>query len=172
MKYKNIITGYKCFDKGLTNRYGKKFEINKLYHCPGEIKFGNHGNGFHMCARLEDTLKFFDCKNSEVDIAKVTCFGEYDEIPATYESEYAGDYDMYAYEYMIIDKILTREEIIEYILSTYPERVNRFLMHFKLTEDEKELFYTAYKDNVVVLQYLDYYQNNDKDAFKKRRVIR
>ena len=48
-----MIKGYKCFNKGLINRYGKKFEVGKIYHQDGDIKFGINGNGFHMCSNLE-----------------------------------------------------------------------------------------------------------------------
>lgn len=34
-----MVGGYKCFDKGLINRYGKKFEIGKIYHVVGIVKF-------------------------------------------------------------------------------------------------------------------------------------
>lgn len=34
-----MVEGYKCFDKGLINRYGEKFEIGKIYHVVGIVKF-------------------------------------------------------------------------------------------------------------------------------------
>ena len=79
-----MFYGYKCFDKELINRYGTIFEVGKLYHSDNEIKFGNDGNGFHVCKRLEDTLRYFDAMNGEVDIAKVKCYGNYQK----YEDEY------------------------------------------------------------------------------------
>lgn len=166
----NETGGYKCFNHGLINRYGKKFELNKVYHADPPIKFGNKGNGFHMCKHLEDTLKFFDAKNELVDITKVTCFGEFDEIPNTYENEYNDNYDMYAYEYMIIDQLLTRNEIISYILKIYDERVKKFLMYYRLTEEEIALFRRIYKNNETINAYIDYYQQNQKDAFIRRRT--
>ena len=45
------IIGYKAFDKGLINRYGTKFEVGKIYIAEGAIKFGNQGNGFHLCKK-------------------------------------------------------------------------------------------------------------------------
>ena len=42
------IIGYKCFDKGLINKYGKKFSVGKIYIMLGTIKFGINGNGFHI----------------------------------------------------------------------------------------------------------------------------
>ena len=54
------MLGYKCFNENLTNRYNTKFEIGKIYHVNGNIKFGNNGNGFHICKNLEDTLRYFN----------------------------------------------------------------------------------------------------------------
>ncbi len=74
-----MFIGYKCFNKGLINRYGTKFCIEKTYHCDKQIKFGNNGHGFHVCKRLEDTLRYFDAMNKEVDICIVECYGKYDK---------------------------------------------------------------------------------------------
>ncbi len=60
------MIGYKCFNSDLTNRYGSKFEVGKTYHAKGDIKFGNNGNGFHMCKNMEDTLRYFDAFNDNV----------------------------------------------------------------------------------------------------------
>ena len=62
-----MIEGYKCFSEGLVNRYGVKFEIGKIYHTENEVKY--QYNGFHMCANLEDTLRYFDAMDDTVDIA-------------------------------------------------------------------------------------------------------
>lgn len=160
-----MFNGYKCFNKGLTNRYGIKYEIGKEYHCDKEIKFGNNGHGFHVCKRLEDTLKFFD---SNIDIAYVKCYGKYDEIKDTQENDYNDNYDMYAFEYMIIEKILSREEIISYALNLNDERIKKFLMYFKLTPEEKNIFKNKYKDRQHILNFIAYYQDGDKEAFTHR----
>lgn len=172
-----IIFGYKCFNKGLINRYGYQFEVGKTYHTDGIIKYGNHGNGYHIAKRLEDTLKFFTkddeygniILNEDIDIVYVRCYGEYDEIPDNYEFDYAGDYDMYACEYMKIIKILTRDEILEYALSISSEQLKRFLMYFKLTEEEKVLFKEKYQNDNYILNYIAYYQDGNKEMFTKRR---
>ena len=165
-KGEKIFYGYKIFNKGLTNRYGKKFEIGKTYHCDKEIKFGNEGHGFHVALRLEDALKYFD---NNIDIAYVKCYGKYDEIKDTKENEANDNYDMYAYEYMVIEKVLTREEIIQYILDKWEERVIKFIMYFPLTEEEKQIFYEKYNTNDRIKKYIAYYQNNDKEAFTRKR---
>lgn len=99
------MIGYKCFNDDLTNRYGTKFEVGKTYHANGDIKFGNDGNGFHMCKNIEDTLRYFDAFNDNIRICLVYGFGEFNE----YDDEYNGYYDMYSYEYLTILKELSRE---------------------------------------------------------------
>ena len=160
-----IVYGYKCFNRGLTNRYGEKFEIGKVYHCDGEIKFGNEGNGFHMALNLEDTLKYFD---QNIDIAYVKCYGKYDEIPDTKENEENDNYDMFAFEYMVIEKVLTREEIIAHMLGAWESSVIKFIMYFKLTLDEKKLFREKFKTNTRVQNYLTYYQDGDTEVFNRQ----
>ncbi len=155
-----MFYGYKCFNKGLINRYSNKFEVGKEYHCDGVIQFGNEGNGFHVCKRLEDTLRYFDAMNKEVDLTKVRCHGLFD----TYEDNYNDYFDMYAYEYMEIIKILTREEIIEYGLQLNELAVKRFLSLYKLKEEEIELFKEKY-NNRSVLDTISYYQEGNKDTY-------
>ncbi len=159
-----MFNGYKCFDKGLTNRYGQQFEIGKLYHCHNEIKFGNDGNGFHVCQRLEDTLRYFDAMHGEVDIAKVICNGKYD----SYEDDYNGYYDMYSFEYLLIEKVLTREEIITYGLNLSAMPIRRFISQFRLTEEEIALFRQKFSNNIDILNTIAYYQEDDKEAFNRQ----
>ena len=70
-----MIMGYKAFDSKTNNRYGMHFEESKVYKVDGDIKFGNHGNGYHMCSRLEDTLRYVDM-NDDFVIAEVIGFGD------------------------------------------------------------------------------------------------
>ena len=134
-----MIEGYKCFNSGLVNRYGLKFEPFKEYHATGDIIF--HSNGFHMCVNLEDTLRYFDAMNKSVDIAKVVGYGD----TSQYDDEYNGYYDMYAVEYLKILSVLSRDEIIDYALKLTPLRAKRFISLYKLSDNEiilfKEKFY-------------------------------
>ncbi len=133
------VKGYKAFNSNMTNRYGFTYEEGKTYKVSNNesIKFGNNGNGFHFCKRLEDTLRYFPEVDEEIRIAEVTGSGEYDE---GYD-DYYGYYDMFATEIITIDRILERDEILRMILSMNPsERVKRFIMGFKLTKEELELF--------------------------------
>ena len=58
-----FVIGYKGFNKDFTNRYGDKFEIGKIYHADSEIKWGNKGNGFHLCTNIEDCFRYVDPNN-------------------------------------------------------------------------------------------------------------
>ncbi len=156
-----MFYGYKCFQKGLINRYGDIFQVGKWYRAFGDIQFGNNGNGFHVCSRLEDTLRYFDCMNSEVNLTKVRCYGNY----SSYEDDYYGYYDMYAYEYMMIDKILNRDDIINYALDLNEITIKRFLSLYRLNDKEKEIILHKYKDNIDVLKTFFYYQEDNKDIY-------
>ena len=158
------VKGYKCFDKGLINRYGQMFEVGKTYHCDEDIQFGNDGHGFHMCKNMEDTFRYFDTTNGEIDICKVTGYGKLHKA----DDEYWGYYDMYACEYLKIDKLLTREEIIAYGLTLDTFRACRFVQTLSLTPEEIALFKIKFQNDIEVLTYIAYYQENDTDAFEKR----
>ena len=136
----------------MTNRYGMKFEVGKIYKVDGSIKFGNNGNGFHMCKNMEDTFRYFDSTN--IAVCEVNGFGK----KKLYEDAYYGFYDMYAVEKIEILKLLRRKEILEYMLELYPERVMRFIQLFKLYDDEIELFEDKFRNESKVLEYIEYYQ--------------
>jgi len=157
-----MIIGYKCFNKGLINRYGKKFIIGQIYHVDKNVSFGNNKHGFHMCVNLEDTLRYFDSEN--IEIAEVIGFGNYELM----EDEYNGFYDMYAVENLIIRKILSRDEIINYALNINEFRVQRFLQLFVLSEEEKLLFKEKYKDNKTILDIISYYQYHNLDTYTRK----
>lgn len=158
------LIGYKCFNEDMTNRYGLKLEVGKIYGVNGEIKFGNDGNGYHFCKNMEDTFRYFDAMNNDVSICLVKGTGKIIE----YEDDYNGYYDMYASENIEVLKRLTREEIIMYALNLNSISVCRFIQGFKLTDEEIELFKEKFSKNNNVLSYIDYYQLKNKDAFKLR----
>lgn len=161
------IIGYKCFDKGLINKYGKKFSVGKIYIMPGAIKFGINGNGFHMCKRIEDTFRYFECFENEVDVCLVKGSGEVVE----YSDDYYGYYDMYSVQKIEILKQLNREEIINEGLNMCDLRVKRFVSTLKLNEEEINLFRETFKDNLSVLDAIAYYQEGDEQAYEKKYKI-
>ncbi len=138
-----MLRGFKCFNKGMTNRYGQKFVLNKLYSVEGDISFGLRGNGFHFCKNLEDTLRFFLPDEGIVHSSIIDmCSAESPSNDYTiYEDDYYGYYDMYAAKEIILRKQLTHEEIIEYMLEVDDFRQRRFIDQYYLNPDELEMFY-------------------------------
>ena len=157
------IKGYKAFNNDMTNRYGKKFEEGKIYYSENTPKFGNNGNGFHFCERLEDTLRYFPAMEEKIKIARVTGLGEI----VTENDEYYGFYDMHASSIISIDKILEREEIINMFLEDgrVESRIIRFIELFKLNEDEIRRFLDKKGDISGIIPAIEYYQLGDKSAY-------
>lgn len=158
-----MVNGYKCFNKDLTSRYGDVFEIGKTYHSMGEIKFNK--NGFHMCTNLEDTLRYFDAFNEEVDIANVVGYGKVDK----YDDEYNEFFDMYATEYLIINHIMSHDEIINYALNLPPYRLKRFLSLYKLSKEELVMFRDRFSKEMMIMSTLDYYQDENSKLYIKKK---
>lgn len=157
------IIGYKCFNKDMTNNYGVKFEVGKTYTVNEPIIFGLKGNGFHIAEKLEDTLRYFNADKEEISICLVK--GK-DKIVES-SDEYYGYYNLYAVQTLEIIKKLSREEIINIALSLHEIRLIRFISTFKLTKEEIELFKEIYKNNINIISYIEYYQENKLDAFTK-----
>lgn len=157
-----MISGYKCFNEDMTNRYGKKFEECNIYFANGEIKFGNSGNGFHFCKNLEDTLRYFDMEK-KFQICKVRGFGNI----VSCDDEYNGYYEMYASEKIFVEKILSHEEIITYALNLNDIRAERFVSQFPLTKEEIDYFKEKFYNCPNVLEAIQYYQEKDLDTYKR-----
>lgn len=152
------IFGYKAFNGDFTNRYGQKFELNKIYTY-NKARFGKRG--FYFCSNLEDTLRYFD-GFSDVLIAYVRGFGN---IRTTHD-EYNGFYDIHVSSGIEVKKIISREEILNYMLNTNNEyRINRFINLYKLTEEEINILLNS-KHKEKIHKHILYYQYGKKDAFK------
>lgn len=159
------IIGYKCFNNDMTNRYGRLMKIGKKYSINGGIKFGNNGNGFHLCERLEDTLRYFDAMDNTVSICLVKGSGQM----VSYNDEYYGYYDMYAVATLEILKKLTRDEIIKVGIELDEIRVKRFISSYKLTLEEIRMFKHKFNQYMSVMEAIEYYQENQLDAYVKKR---
>ena len=161
------VHGYKAFFLDHTNRHGMEFVEGATYKTVGEVSFGNSStSGFHMCKRLEDTLRYFPPKEINISIASVTGRGKIVE----YEDDYYGFYDMYACEEITINRFLTREEILSMYLgenAPYDERIIRFVQLFNLNDFEVELFKDRFGDNYRIMQNIGYYCDRDEEAFTK-----
>ena len=158
----NDIIGYKCFNEGLINRYGYQFSEGMTYHANNEIHYRK--NGFHMCVNLEDTLRYFDAFNENVDIALVRGFGN----RCGYIDEYNDFYNIYAVENITILHVLTHEEIINYALNLDSVRLKRFISLYKLNPMEIDYFKNRFCNDERIILAIEYYQENKKDVYRKR----
>lgn len=159
-----MIKGYKAFDENLQNRYKNQFEIGKIYHCFGDAVYGNNGNGYHFCLKLEDTLRYVDAINGEVKIVAVLGYGNI----VKYDDEYNEYYDMYAATSIELLHELSREDIIDYVKNISPYRVKRFIQGYKLTEEEIKFFKNKYYNDSEIIDAIAYYQENNYEVYKKR----
>ncbi len=162
---KKEVVGYKCFNKDHTNRYGMEFIEGRTYTSFGDVSFGNNSTGgYHMCRNMEDTFRYFPANEEEVAVAKVVGKGTI----IKRDDEYNAFYDMYSVEKLLIEKFLEREEIINYFLDQIEPRVCRFIQLFKLTDEEIKLFQDRYYNNPCIINYIEYYQLRNKEAFNRK----
>lgn len=159
-----MIKGYKIFignKNCFVNNYNQMFEVGKTYEFYGIIK--PKYSGYHFALRLEDTLRYGNAKEEDFVVCEVTALGNIVE----YEDEYYGYYDLYVTDKIRIDKILTRNEIIDYALKLPDYRLVRLISIMKLDDKEVKFFLNR---EIDVLKYIDYYHYGNKDAFKIKKI--
>ncbi len=159
-----MIRGYKIFignKNCFVNNYNQTFKIGEIYEVRVQIK--PKGLGYHFALRLEDTLRYGNAKEEEFILCEVTALGNIVE----YEDEYYGYYDLYVTDKIRIDKILTRNEIIDYALKLPDYRLVRFIATMKSDNEEIKLFLNR---KTEVLKYIEYYHYGNKDAFKIKKI--
>ena len=159
------VKGYKAFNKDATNRYGKPFTEGETYRVTGEIKFGNDGNGFHMCTALSDVFRYVNATDDEVLVAEVTGRGE----KASFDDNYYGYFDMYACEEITIDRFLSREEIIEKMLKSPSHQVKKFIVTFRLTNEEAVRFAKKFRGDMEVIKALIYYHFGNPEIYRQNK---
>ena len=155
------IEGYKSFYPGLITNNGIKFEVGVPLHINGEIKVGPiNGNGFHLCLNFEDTFRYIE----NPILCEVLGYGIISEEYNDYYNDY---HDIYACSDMIIKRIIERNEIIDMAKKLNDERLKRFIMTYKMTDNEiKELLSISPSD--IIEEYIDYYHYKNKEVFKEK----
>lgn len=160
------MKGYKLLDIGLVNERGRVYEYNKKYILRGDLKWNT--NGFHFCTHIEDTLRYRDKNKSDFMIVEVLATGDITD-GSNVENDYYGYETGYASSEMEIVREVSREEMINIVLNSRNiDRVTRLILSIPLTEEEIESIKEKYP-NQIVEQYIEYYQYNNKDAFKRIR---
>lgn len=150
IKNEKPIVGFKCFNSGIITKYGKKMELDKMYELPYNPQFSK--TGYHMCKNMEDTLRYFDAFNNEVDICIAHGYPNIDE----YRDDYYGYYDMYSCQKIVLKEILSRKEIIELADKMCNIQFTRFTQGYKLTSDELDYFMNKYKNDINMIRHLIY----------------
>lgn len=83
---------------------------------------------------------------------------------------------MYVARTISIDKILTREEIVNKLLDKPEHRVKRFLSLYKLTPNEIKVYREKFKNNRNIQNTISYYQEGDLEVYnrvvKQKRITR
>lgn len=156
-----MVRGFKAFSGDMNNRYGKHFKEGERYSVLGPAVYGTQGNGYHFCERLEDTLRYVDGMDDDIQIAEVVGYGD---VVESFDNYY-GYYDMYVASNIQIVKVLSREEIIRRGLNMPEYRSERFVKGYRLTDDEIDMFKRKFKGNSNVLRAIAYYQEGDSDAY-------
>lgn len=159
------VKGYKAFNKDATNRYGKPFTEGETYRVTGEIKFGNDGNGFHMCTALSDVFRYVNATEDDVLVAEVTGRGRM----ASFDDNYYGYYDMYACEEITIDKFLSREEVLDEMLDSPSHQVKKFITTCRLSEEEAIRFAKKFRGDMEVIKALLYYHFGYPEIYRQNR---
>ena len=95
------MRGYKALNKDMINRYGNKYELGNKYYLNSGVPIWSK-NGFHFCVRPEDTLRYVDGFNDEIEMVEVEASGTM----ILHEDEYYGFYDMYVSSEMEFKRIV------------------------------------------------------------------
>ena len=161
------VKGYKAFKGDLKNKYGEPFEMNVVYSKdPDKLKFGENGHGFHMTAKLADTFRFFNPCLDNV-YCEVIGFGK-----IVQQDDHLYDSDsMYAVEKIKIVKVLSREDIFQYVCQADEAEFRRCLALFPFTKDELEQLRLVVIQKGTVYEELfqdaKKYQTGDASSFKR-----
>lgn len=154
------MNGYKSFSKSSLTNQGVKLIEGKIYTTQ-TLPIAK-ANGYHYCQKLEDTLRYNNGLEEEIIICQVKAVGHI----AEYYDEWYG-YEIYSTDKLYIEKILSREDIINYANKLDNQQFIRFIQGFKLTKEELEYFYQKYESRSIMTNYLKYYQEKDLEIFNR-----
>lgn len=162
------IKAFKAFTSPLTNKELYKFKLNYPYQLDGtKLAFGEYGYGFHMTSSLADTFRFFNPINNN-DYCEVIGDGKIIQI----DNFYFDSKPMYVAEKMIITKILTRQDILDYVYQADVDEFRRFLALFPFTKEEVQKLQAFYHNNSQYLELFKYFENekNIEQEFRRNPI--
>lgn len=164
-----MIIGFKAFKSDLKNKYGVKFELGKIYSKnPDTLRFGENGHGYHMTSKLADTFRFFNPTLDNV-YCEVVGFGKIVE-----QDNYLYDSaPMYVVEKFKVIRVLSREDIFNYIYQSDIDEFRRCLALYPLTKEELKILREKVisRDNTYkeILMSAMKSQRGDIDTFKRNK---
>lgn len=156
------MIGYKGFKKGLINNYDKQFEVGKTYSVEGEIAFGLTGNGYHFSQNIYDVFKYIYPKG-EIEVALVSTNDKGKDLINS-EDDYYGYYDLYCCRNLKIERIISREEVIDLILKSPKEGIIKFISSEDMSIEECKKFLSFDSD---IIKAIKYFQLGDKDVYER-----
>ena len=160
---------FKAFKGDLQNQSGPPFAAGVVYSKSFDtLKFGEFGHGYHVAKNLVDTFRFFNPCLDNI-YCEVLCSGKFLlQKDYLYQSD-----DMYVVEKFEIIKILSREDILNYVYQSSVEEFERYLFLFPFTKNElmelRQWVLNLGGDYLKVFQDANTYQTGDVSTFKRNR---
>lgn len=161
------IRGFKGFKDDFRNKYGKPFETGVVYSRESTVlKFGENGKGYHFAVSLADTFRFFNpcLDNMYCEVLGTGNFLRQD--PYLYNSDV-----MYVVEKLEIIRVLSREDILQYVCQADMDELRRFFALFPFTKAELEalrkyFIEKGYEYEQFISRAMEY-QTGDRETFKR-----
>ena len=158
-EYKMVeVPGYKIFNGDMTNWYGLQFEEGRTYHTIRKP-------GFYYCTKLSEVFGVY-FGNPSVQVARVTGYIE-EEREASFRKYSTTVRTAVS---LRIDKILTREEIMQQVIADGESSIKDYLRYFPVTTEEEDYFVENYGDNEELMEIIAY--NRRKAAEKGKPKTR
>jgi hypothetical protein len=153
------MIGYRAFNADCTNDLGEKFEVNETHHVDGVIsaKFGQKGNGYYFYTDLADVFRFED-PDKEIKVAVVEASGSIDRVKDEY-----NNYLRHACSDLKVIKYLSREEILNIVISEGVHSIDKFIRTYNLTNDETDVLLDNIRGENWLIERVLWYQGGMKD---------
>ena len=148
----------------LNNLFRNDTFKDEFFH-PTSVLLSNNKSDIRYAENLEDSFHNTNSMKENVLVAEVESINENDLI--TYHRDYATG-NLYLTDSLVILRFLSRKKIIDTFLNVDSTvRVKNFVSSYKLTPFEIALFKNQFFNNPEIIDAILYYQENDKDVYKR-----
>ena len=140
----------------------------EFFHPESTLLSNKNESDIRYAENLEDSLHNTHSMKGEVLIAEVEALNKNSLV--TYQRDYATG-NLYLTDSLVILRFLSRKKIIDMFLNMNSTvRVKNFVSSYKLTPFEISMFKNQFFNNPEILDAILYYQENDKDIYKRNFV--